>query len=206
MDMQDSRLEDSAIQLLWRVTKHFLIACTSANHSNTMPLLIREELKSIKTVRKEEWLVIGCTVWLFHWSRRHAITKAVREGLKLQGVTGSSVPRVASGENVWRYILEVYTDVPEVEQKAKKENVRLLPSIQILPGILSSDKPLTGSSEAFTSFKGASVPDKSVRRRGRRNVARGKRGGRRKSGHGDANRWWDDKHFSSQTLPELFSH
>lgn len=111
---------------------------------------------------------------------------------------------------VWGKWLEIYFrgthGCPWSGTEGQKENVRLLPSIQILPGILSSDKPLTGSSEAFTSFKGASVPDNSVRRRGRRNVARGKRGGRPESGQGDANRWWDDKHFSSQTLPELFSH
>lgn len=102
-------------------TKRFPIACTSANHSNTTPPLISEEFKSIKTLRKEEWLIIGCTLWSFHRSQRHATTKAVSEGLKLQEVTGSSVPRVASGENGGRYILEVYRDVREVEQKAKRK-------------------------------------------------------------------------------------
>lgn len=73
--------------------------------------------------------------------------------------------RLHPGENAsethFFFFLEVGVDVREAEQRDGRKCARPLPSTQIPPGVPSSGKPLTGSSQAFTFSKEPAAPGKS---------------------------------------------
>lgn len=138
----------------------------------------------------------GCslTVWLIsetHQSRLQ--TLKVARGTRFIHtvcILGKMLQRHA-----FFFFLEVGVDVREAEQRDGRKCARPLPSTQIPPGVPSSGKPLTGSSQAFTFSKEPAAPGKS-------GVVTG--GDGETSGRG-LRRKWRTKGKGRQTLFKLLS-
>lgn len=128
---------------------------------------------------KKDWLGIGHAVWLLHWSLGNAITKDVTKILKLLRLTCLSVLRVASLEKKKKKRFKIYFGgirrCPWSGTGGQKENCGCCPQNGSCWVFWAQTKPLTGSTEAFASFKGASVPDNSVWLQDGGKLRRGKR-------------------------------